>query len=115
MASGCKPDGYISYGGSNPSLPTGAGVAQLVEHRVSIPNVEGSIHFTRCMGDAEQKRAYQRAHYHAHKEQWRAKRMRYETNIRLIILASINKPFSDCGVRWHTMVMELDLLHGKNA
>ncbi len=38
--------------------------------------------------DIERKRAYQRAHYHAHKAMWRQKRMRYEAKVRALILAA---------------------------
>ena len=34
----------------------------------------------------EEKRAYQRAHYHANKEMWRRKRQRYEATMREWIL-----------------------------
>jgi hypothetical protein len=42
MASGCKPDGLISYVGSNPTPCTKAGVAQLVERQPSKLNVASS-------------------------------------------------------------------------
>ncbi len=64
------------------------------------------------MDDAEKKRAYQRAHYHANKEMWRKKRMRYETKIREMILAAKDRPCVDCGKQWHPMVMEFDHLPG---
>ncbi len=62
--------------------------------------------------DTEQKRAYYRAHYHANKEQWRLKRMRYEARIRELILAAKNRPCADCGGSWHPLVMEFDHLPG---
>ena len=37
------------FGGSNPSLPTWAGIAQLVEHRPSKPLVAGSSPVSRCL------------------------------------------------------------------
>src|SRR5262245_47217277 len=64
------------------------------------------------MDDAERKRAYQRAHYHANKERWRQKRMRYEAKVRALILAAKDRPCTDCGGRWHPLVMEFDHLPG---
>jgi hypothetical protein len=64
------------------------------------------------MQTAEEKRAYYRAHYHANKEQWRAKRMRYEAKVRALILAAKDRPCADCGGRWHALVMEFDHLPG---
>src|SRR5438105_15906770 len=64
------------------------------------------------MDEAERKRAYQRAHYHAHKEMWRRKRMRYEAKIRTLILVAKDRPCADCGGRWHPLVMEFDHLPG---
>jgi hypothetical protein len=64
------------------------------------------------MQTAEEKRAYQRAHYHANKEAWRAKRLRWEAKIRALILAAKDRPCTDCGGRWHPMVMEFDHLPG---
>jgi hypothetical protein len=64
------------------------------------------------MDDVERKRAYQRAHYHANKEMWRRKRMRYEAKIRDLILAAKDRPCTDCGGRWHPLVMEFDHLPG---
>jgi hypothetical protein len=61
---------------------------------------------------AEEKRAYWRAHYHANKEMWRGKRMRYEGKNRALILAAKDKPCADCGGRWHPLVMEFDHLPG---
>jgi hypothetical protein len=60
----------------------------------------------------EEKQAYQRAHYHANKEMWRRKRMRYEAKVRDLILAAKDKPCTDCGGRWHPLVMEFDHLPG---
>ncbi len=60
------------------------------------------------MPTAEEKRAYQRAHYHANKEAWRAKRRRYETKMRDIILKGRECPCADCGRRWAAIVMEYD-------
>jgi len=60
----------------------------------------------------EKKQAYQRAHYHANKEMWRRKRMRYEAKIRALVLAAKNKPCTDCGGRWSPLVMEFDHLPG---
>jgi hypothetical protein len=64
------------------------------------------------MKTAEEKRAYQRAPYHANKEMWRRKRMRYEAKIRALILESKKQPCADCGGRWHPLVMECDHLPG---
>jgi hypothetical protein len=64
------------------------------------------------MEDAERKRAYQRAHYHANKEAWRRKRMRYESKIRDLILSAKDRPYADCGGRWPPIVMEFDHLPG---
>jgi hypothetical protein len=64
------------------------------------------------MKTAEEKRAYQRAHYHANKESWRAKRLRWEAKIRGQILASKDRPCTDCGGRWHPLIMEFDHLPG---
>lgn len=64
------------------------------------------------MPTLEEKRAYQRAHYHANKEKWRAKRMRYEAKMRALMLEAKNKPCADCGGRWHPLVMEFDHLPG---
>jgi hypothetical protein len=64
------------------------------------------------MDEVERKRVYQRAHYHANKEMWRRKRMRYEGKIRELILAAKDKPCADCGGRWHPLVMEFDHLPG---
>jgi hypothetical protein len=61
---------------------------------------------------AEEKRAYQRAHYHANKEAWRRKRMKYEAKVRAHVLAAKDKPCADCGGRWHPLVMEFDHLPG---
>jgi len=61
---------------------------------------------------AEEMRAYQRAHYHANKEMWRAKRTRYEAKLRALVLEAKNKPCADCGGRWHPLVMEFDHLPG---
>jgi hypothetical protein len=60
------------------------------------------------MGIAEDRRAYQRAHYHANKEKWRRKRQRYEAKMRAIILEAKNRPCADCGERWPAIVMEFD-------
>jgi len=57
---------------------------------------------------AEEKRAYQRAHYHAHKEAWRRKRTRYEAGNYALVLSAKDRPCADCGGRWHPMVMEFD-------
>jgi hypothetical protein len=62
------------------------------------------------MKTEEEKRAYHRAHYHANKEMWRRKRMRYEAKIRDLILAAKAKPCADCGGRWDPLVMEFDHL-----
>ena len=64
------------------------------------------------MQTAQEKRAYQRAHYHANKEMWRRKRMRYEAKIRDLKLAAKDKPCADCGGRWPAIVMEFDHLPG---
>jgi hypothetical protein len=64
------------------------------------------------MQTAEEKRAYFRAHYRANKEQWRAKRMRYEAKVRALVVAAKDKPCADCGGRWHPLVMEFDHLPG---
>lgn len=64
------------------------------------------------MQTVEEKRAYQRAHYHANKEMWRRKRMKYERKNRALILAAKDKPCTDCGGRWHPLVMEFDHLPG---
>ena len=64
------------------------------------------------MPTAEEKRAYYRAHYHANKELWRRKRMRYEAKIRGLILEAKDKACADCGGRWHPLVMEFDHLPG---
>lgn len=64
------------------------------------------------MQTTEEKRAYQRAHYHANKERWRAKRVRWEMKMRSLILSAKNKLCADCGGRWHPMVMEFDHLPG---
>jgi hypothetical protein len=61
---------------------------------------------------AEEKRAYQRAHYHANKEMWRQKRQRWEAKIRALILTAKDRPCADCGGRWHPLVMEFDHLPG---
>ncbi len=60
------------------------------------------------MQTAEEKRAYWRAHYHANKEAWRAKRRRYELSLRALILTSKDRPCADCGRHWHPLVMEHD-------
>ena len=60
------------------------------------------------MQTAEETRAYYRAHYQANKEQWRAKRMRYEAKIRGLKLNAKDKPCADCGRRWPAIVMEFD-------
>jgi hypothetical protein len=54
--------------------------------------------------EAARKRAYQRAHYHANKEKWRAKRMHYEARVRGLILDAKGKPCTDCGRQWHPLV-----------
>jgi hypothetical protein len=64
------------------------------------------------MKTAEEKRAYQRAHYHTNKEIWRRKRMKYEAKIRALIVEAKDKPCQDCGGRWHPLVMEFDHLPG---
>lgn len=64
------------------------------------------------MKTREEKAAYQRAHYHANKEMWRRKRMRYEAKVRAMIVAAKDKPCADCGGRWHPLVMEFDHLPG---
>jgi hypothetical protein len=66
------------------------------------------------MKTPEEKRAYQRAHYHANKEKWREKRQRYEQKIRNVILAGKDKPCADCTRQWHPLVMEYDHLPGTN-
>jgi hypothetical protein len=60
----------------------------------------------------EEKRAYQRAHYHANKEKWRAKRMRWEAKIRTLVLEAKDKPCTDCAGRWPAIVMEFDHIPG---
>jgi hypothetical protein len=62
------------------------------------------------MPTTEEKRAYQRAHYHANKEMWRRKRQRYEAKMRAVILAAKDHPCTDCGGRWPAVIMEFD--HG---
>ncbi len=57
---------------------------------------------------AEEKRAYQRAHCHANKERWRAKRLRWERKMRALVLTAKNRPCADCGGRWPAVVMEFD-------
>jgi hypothetical protein len=64
------------------------------------------------MQTAEEKRAYQRAHYHANKEMWRRKRLRWEAKMRALILEAKDRPCVDCGGRWHPLVMEFDHLPG---
>ena len=64
------------------------------------------------MKSIEEQRAYYRAHYHANKEAWRQKRMRWEAKMRAFILAEKDKPCADCGGRWHPLVMEFDHLPG---
>jgi hypothetical protein len=64
------------------------------------------------MRTLEEKREYQRAHYHAHKEMWREKRLRWEAKIRSLILATKDRPCADCGGRWEALVMEFDHLPG---
>lgn len=64
------------------------------------------------MKTAEEKRAYQRAHYRANKEMWRAKRLRWEAKVRALIVAAKDKPCTDCSGRWHPLVMEFDHLPG---
>ena len=64
------------------------------------------------MKTVEERRAYQRAHYHANKEAWREKRMRYEAKVRSMIVAAKDLPCADCGGRWHPLVMEFDHLPG---
>jgi hypothetical protein len=64
------------------------------------------------MQTAEEKRAYQRAHYYAHKERWREKRVRWEAKIRGLILAAKDRPCADCGGRWHPLIMEFVHLPG---
>jgi hypothetical protein len=60
------------------------------------------------MKTAKDMRAYQRAHYHANKEKWREKRLRWEGKMRALILAAKDRPCEDCGGRWHPLVMEHD-------
>jgi hypothetical protein len=78
----------------------------------------GSIPITRFgrseddVQTAEEKRAYQRAHYHANKEMWRRKRMKWEAKIRALIVEAKGHPCADCGGRWHPLVMEFDHLPG---
>jgi hypothetical protein len=60
------------------------------------------------MPTVEEARAYQRAHYHANKEMWRRKRMRYEAKMRAEILAAKDRPCADCGGRWPAIIMEFD-------
>src|SRR5438309_1730959 len=60
------------------------------------------------MRTTEEKRAYQRAHYHANKERWRQKRQRYEAKMRAVILAAKDCPCADCGGKWPAIVMEFD-------
>jgi hypothetical protein len=62
----------------------------------------------------EEKLAYQRAHYHAHKEQWRQKRQRWEAKMRALVVAAKDVPCADCGGRWHALVMEFDHRPGTN-
>ena len=60
----------------------------------------------------EEWKAYYRAHYHANKEAWREKRLRWEAKIRALVLAAKDCPCADCGGRWHPLVMEFDHLPG---
>jgi len=60
----------------------------------------------------EAERAYQRAHYHANKEKWREKRKKYEAKVRSLIVAAKDRPCTDCGGKWHPLVMEFDHLPG---
>src|SRR5690242_8399295 len=66
------------------------------------------------MQTAEEKRAYQRAHYHANKEKWREKRFRWERKMRGLILEAKDRPCADCGGRWPAVVMEFDHRPGSN-
>ena len=74
----------------------------------------GSIPITRFGRGAgtvrtpEEKRAYQRAHYHANKEGWRRKRLRYEAKMRGVILNAKDVPCADCGGQWPAIIMEFD-------
>ncbi len=60
------------------------------------------------MKTPEEKRAYQRAHYHANKESWREKRRRYEAKMRGVILAAKECPCVDCGRLLPAIVLEFD-------
>ena len=60
------------------------------------------------MATVEEKRAYQRAHYHANKDSWRQKRKRWEGKMRALILAAKDVPCADCSERWPAVVMEFD-------
>lgn len=60
------------------------------------------------MPTADEKRAYQRAHYHANKEMWRRKRNRYMAKMRGVILAGKAHLCSDCGLQWPPLVMQYD-------
>src|SRR5438309_29856 len=79
--------------------------------RVRVPSPASTDGFA-AMKTREERAAYQRANYHAHKEMWRRKRMRYEARIRAIILAAKDRPCADCGGCWHPAVMEFDHLPG---
>jgi hypothetical protein len=86
----------------------------MVERLPSKQAVGSSILLTRSapeegvMPTAEEKRSYQRAHYHANKEMWRQKRRRYEAKMRAVILKAKDRPCGDCGGRWPAVVMEFD-------
>ena len=60
------------------------------------------------MPTAEEKRAYQRAHYHANKERWREKCLPAEAKMRALILEAKDRPCADCGGRGPAIVMEFD-------
>ncbi len=66
------------------------------------------------MKDPEQQRAYYRAYYQAHKEEYRAKRTRYEQRLRGLILAAKDKPCADCAGQWPAIIMELDHREGED-
>ena len=64
------------------------------------------------MEEAERKRAYQRAHYHANQDIWRRKRTRYEAKIQALILLAKDRSCVNCGGWWDPLVMEFDHMPG---
>ena len=60
------------------------------------------------MKTPEENRAYQRAHYHANKEKWREKRLRWEKKMRALVLEAKDRFCTDCSERWPAIVMQYD-------